>query len=187
MSYEFISSVIQGFFENLPYMIESFMNLMINYFASPQRMIRLAVSFTEALIKSIPKMADAFVDGIADGLKDAFGGLFGGGGGGGIPIISDIGGIFGFAKGGLLAKGGIPGMDSIPARLTPGELVVDKQTTDALKRDIKDTNVDVTNALLSKVIYLLEKPQEISTSVNFNNRTLADIILNLNRTNVRLA
>jgi tape measure domain-containing protein len=67
------------------------------------------------------------------GLFSGMGGLFGGGGGGGLFGGGGLGGlfsagmsIFGFSDGGLVpnTSSSRAGMDSVPAMLTPGELVV---------------------------------------------------------------
>ena len=110
-----------------------------------------------------------------------------------------IGGAFGFSKGGrpLYAQNGLQlidmqnqGTDTVPAMLTPGELVVDRSLTRRLDRYIaneENKNTSVTDALLVKVISLLEKPLTVETSLDFNQRTFADILLSLSRSNARIA
>ncbi|MGV8130687.1 MAG: hypothetical protein ACP5N7_01130, partial [Candidatus Pacearchaeota archaeon] len=157
---------------------------------------QIAISFVEALIKEAPRMIVGIGEAIVKGIKDAIGGFFGGGGDdGGLLGL----GFLGLATGGKIVKGGIAGKDSVPAALTPGEIVVDTTTSRDLQKFLDSRlttleennqgngNNEVTNALLVKVVDLLSRPQEVSSTVVLNNRTLADIILNLNRTNTRLA
>lgn len=96
----------------------------------------------------------------------------------------------GFAEGGLV-PGGFPD-DTFPARLTSGELVVPTNLVGALSDFLQSPqtggqDMSVTNALLAKVIQKLDQPMTVSTTAELNGRTLADIILQLNRNNARLA
>ena len=122
--------------------------------------------------------------GITGGL---LGGIVGGNVGG---VIGSIGGAFGFAEGGYVPSG-FPN-DTFPARLTSGEFVIDKSTTANLQEFLsnqsnKDDNNDVVVGLLSQLVSLMKQEQNINTTVDFRGDTLADIILNLNRTNARIA
>jgi len=99
--------------------------------------------------------------------------------------------VIGFARGGLIPKG-FPG-DSFPARLTSGEYVVDRSTTKDLQDFLSmqsngnnNGNETVIN-LLSQIANLLQTNQTVESTVDFNGETLANIILNLNRNNARLA
>jgi hypothetical protein len=83
--------------------------------------------------------------------------------------------------------GGRVGVDSIPARLTPGELVVDRTTTGKLQNFLEqESGSDVTNALLLQIIQLLKKDTNIETKVEFDRATFAEIMLKLSRNNQRL-
>jgi hypothetical protein len=102
----------------------------------------------------------------------------------------------GFARGGevaRLASGGVTayrggsGVDTIPAMVSAGEITVDRTTTNKLKSFLDSPGDDVTQALLVKVIDLLSQPMQINTTAEVNGNALADIILELNRTNARLA
>lgn len=95
----------------------------------------------------------------------------------------------GMAQGGLVPAG--YDNDTFPARLTSGELVVDRSTTRDLQDFLSNTNssnadATVTNNLLSQLIDLMSGGQSVRTEVQFNQDTLADIILELNRNNARL-
>ena len=96
----------------------------------------------------------------------------------------------------LLAANGayIPsGTDTIPAMYTRGEFVVDRTMTQQLGEFLNNVNrptqkmeSGISDVLLSRVIDLLERPMTVESSVEINQRTLADIILSLNRSNARL-
>lgn len=89
--------------------------------------IRQGVSATEALGNSLNKLADRLIDMAVSGLvESALGGLLGGGkGGGGGSILSALG----LADGGLVRGPGTGRSDSIPARLSNGEYVVNAAAT----------------------------------------------------------
>ena len=97
-----------------------------------------------------------------------------------------------FAQGGIV-PGGFPN-DNFPARLTSGELVVDRSTTRDLQEFLAEQGPgnngggsDTVIGLLSQIANLLQNGQTIETSVDFEGDTLANIILNLNRNNARIA
>lgn len=103
--------------------------------------------------------------------------------------------VFGFASGGTIKGQGT--RDTVPAVLTPGELVVDRSTTrqlqDFLAAKAKaqpETQMVVDNSnmevLLSAILAALNKPQQVATQVNINENELANVILELNRDNKRI-
>jgi len=95
---------------------------------------------------------------------------------------------------GLSSGGTVPGTgnrDTVPAMLTPGEVVVPKDDVTKL-RSFLDSQTssggnDMQTALLSQMVTLLSQPQTVSTSAEINGEAFADIILQLNRNNQRLA
>ena len=96
--------------------------------------------------------------------------------------------FFGFATGGEVksVKGGTPFIDSVPAMLQQGEVVIDRRSNDGLKRFIeKDGGGNV--AVMDKILKLLEAPIDVATSVQLNQKEFANIVLKLNRTGQRLA
>jgi hypothetical protein len=185
---------IPVFFETIirkiPDLINGIARLFYERIGSIPFWLSVAKTVAQAFIQSIPEIVKGLIDQIK---KSLTGGLFGGSSGGGFlgGIVGSVGKLFNFAKGGMVVKGGTPGADSVPSLLTPGELVIDRTTTsklmDYLNRQSSPQNNDVTNALLVKVISLLESPISVSTSVELQQKTLADIIVNLNRVNARLA
>jgi hypothetical protein len=129
----------------------------------------------------------------ADAFKEALSGLIpGGGGGGGNGFLSSIG----LATGGAVVRGA-GNRDTVPALLSPGEIVVDRTTGPRLNAFLdkaegglsqsSGSSDPTTLALLAKVVDLLQKPVTVETAATVDGRTLADIILKLNRTNQRLA
>ncbi len=152
----------------------------------------LVITLVKTLIHEIPLFISEFVKYIGEAFKNLLSKLnpFSSQG----PVggfFKKIGNFFGFAEGGKIASGGIPGKDSIPIAVTPGELVVDRSLTNKMQEYFANPNrsdlsgSDITNNLLLQVISLLQKPHDINTSVQFNNKTLADIMITLNRTNTR--
>lgn len=118
----------------------------------------------------------------------------GGGGGkwynGGKDGKGNVTGIKGspLATGGMVRGHGTK--DSVPAVLAPGELVIDRTTGPRLNAfmDRMDGGASgVSDVLLAKIIDLLQRPMTVETKAELDGRTLADIILTLNRTNQRLA
>jgi len=101
-----------------------------------------------------------------------------------------IGGGLPFKDGGLIPKGF--NNDNFPARLTSGELVIDRSTTKDLQDFLSAQNSPTQNndnmiGLLSQILNTLQMDKTVNTSVEFNGDTLADIILELNRNNARIA
>ncbi len=156
----------------------------------------IALSFSQALISEAPTIVASIVSGLFDGIKGIFENLnpFGGGAGnflGGLPLIGGL-----FAEGGTPQVKRVPGTgtsDSVLSGLTPGELVIDRSTTVQLQdfldeRDQNNNgNNDLTNSLLLQIVALLQRDQSVETKVNFNQKTLADIMINLSRTGARTA
>lgn len=138
-----------------------------------------AVRFIDELVSKIPVVGNM---------------LSGSGSSSGIPIVGGIFESFGFAEGGMVKKvpSGYPS-DTYPARLTSNELIVDTSTTKRLQDFLanqsqpQSTGQQVSNSLLVKIMDLLERPMVVESSIQLNQKTFADIILSLNRTNQRLA
>lgn len=91
--------------------------------------------------------------------------------------------FFKFASGGEVPSG-FPN-DTAPAKLSSGELVIDRSTNADLKKYLSSQGNGVAEALLVKVIKLLESPQVIQTAVKLNQREFANIMLQTSRTNQR--
>lgn len=188
-----VPALIEGLIEALPAFVEKFTSLMVIQMSSPIFWTKVATSAASAFVKSIPSIVQGFIDGFKDGLKQI---LPGGGGGGflsSIPVVGGIADAFGFAEGGKIVKGGIPGKDSVPIKAMQGELIVDRSLTakmqDFFDRGASSSTNDnsVVVGLLNQILVAVQRPMNVSTSVNVNQKAFADIILNLNRVNARLA
>ena len=95
---------------------------------------------------------------------------------------------FGFAEGGVVPQG-FPN-DSFPAMLTSGERIIPpndtQRLTNFLDREESGQGNATTNALLADIANQLSKQQTITSEVKLNQRTFAQILLELNRTNSRV-
>lgn len=116
--------------------------------------------------------------GFSGGFLDSIGGgLFGG-----------IGDVLGFAAGGLVPSGF--DNDSGIFRLSSGEFVVDNSLTpqlaDFLAGQQGGGDSDITNSLLAELVELMSQPQTVTSEVQLNQETFADLILQLNRNNARI-
>ncbi len=136
-------------------------------------------------------------------LIDAMLNLAGKGGGKGlISEASGKGGGQGFAKETLarigLNKGGMvkplylaSGTDTIPAMLTPGEMVIPRDMVGALGAFLSQANSDPTvsndTAILAAILAALQAPMIVNAEAKVNQSAFADIILQLNRQNMRMA
>ena len=141
------------------------------------------VAIVVELIKQIPTIVTEFINGLIDGASrfiDALISFLGGGKEGGaasklglkgIPVVGGIvdaiGGIFGFADGGVVPQG-FPN-DTFPAKLSSGEMVLNKEQQDRL------FNAQSSGA------------QNITINLVLGEQQLATAILNLNRRGFRTA
>ena len=137
-------------------------------------------------------------------LINTIAGAFGGGKGGGDGLIveafENIGAvfsgekdIFGFSKGGLVyAADGFfdpRGTDTVPAMLTPGELVVPRDMVGELGAFLNGQKSEAPGsdaAMLSAIYAAVSGPIVVKAEAKVNQQAFADIILQLNRQNARL-
>lgn len=161
------------------------------------------------IFNKIVEGAQEIFNKISDALSNLGGGLFGGGGGGGggknISQTLSGGSVnLGFSKGGMVkpvyaAKGLFKpkGTDTVPAVLSPGELVVSKDTTSKLS-EFLDAQANVSRgtsgdssalvvAMLAQIKSLLEQPISTNATATVDGRAFANIILDLSRNNARLS
>lgn len=151
----------------------------------------LAQIFAIELVKNIPTLIEAFTteflkipEQFAKELMkqvSGFGKVLGGGSSGGDwletglnVVTGGLSGALGFAEGGSIKSvlGGMPGRDSVPAKLMPGELVVDRSTAEDLKTFLNNQKS--------------EAPIVVKTDLKIDNRVLGQILLEINRNNVRV-
>ena len=130
----------------------------------------IAVEMAKAFIKEVPKIVGEIVKEIGKGLGN-IGGVVGSIGGGVGDFIGGIGDIFGFASGGTVPQG-FPN-DSFPAKLTSGEMVIDRSQNERLQEflDLQSQG----------------SSQPIVVNIQVGEQQLASTILNLNRNGFRLA
>lgn len=158
--------------------------------------IAASMSMPKAFVAQIPSFFKEFGKGLlnvfVDGLKSAVSSIvdavnpFNGGDNGLLGL-----GFLGLARGGQVSSvpRGYPN-DTFPAMLTSNELVVDRSTAERLNNFLDGNNskdTSITDALLNRILEKLSMPINVSTSATLNGRALADIILELNRSNARLA
>lgn len=199
---EIILQFINGIIDGIPQIIESIItfipNIIRNLINGIPRLIKglieampqVAKSFASALIGEAPSIGAAVAEAIVKEITGKFkkvgqgaGDFFESVGG----FFGDIGSSLGFARGGEL-RGGVPFRDSIPVMAQQGELFVDRGTTNKLKSYLDNNDSQFqNNAIISKVLDALSMPQTYETEVHFDNEAFANIILKLNRKNMRLA
>jgi len=111
----------------------------------------------------------------------------GGSGGSTYNVVNQVFGsgttedIFGYRKGGLVyaANGFVPrGTDTVPAMLTPGERVLTVQQNQSFEQ---------LPMILAQLVSVLSSPMTTETSIEIDGNRLADVILQLNRRNARVA
>lgn len=106
--------------------------------------------------------------------------------------ISTLGGSevirgLGFANGGVVyAAGGFKprGTDTVPAMLTPGEMVLNRGQQAELFDMANGRGGD--NAMMQQIVELLMQPQVTSVTAEVNGRAIADIVLQQSRQRARL-
>jgi hypothetical protein len=139
----------------------------------------------DPLLEAIKPLTDAVMS-LFDAVSNA-GNL--GGKGGGKGLIAET---FGFAKGGIVyaAQGTLArGTDTVPAMLTPGELVVPRDMVSELGAYLsaqRDTSGGSNSAMLAAILSEVQKPVVVQAEAKVNQSVFADIILQLNRQNARL-
>lgn len=185
----FFQKVYEGavsFFEKVFHIARHFFEVIID---SGKQFIENVVSgagrFVEELVKKIGEKLTTGVGGVVTG-----GGVL-------APVTNFVGGIgkkLGFAEGGQGFVKSVPSgfsNDSFPAFLTSGELVVDRSTAQDLRSFLNNQNnnqnMDLTNALLAKLLTAIQQPVQVETNVVVGQDSIANVILNLTRSNQRLA
>lgn len=163
---DFINQDVGKAFEDIrKFLVDFFTSVFSSDFFKP---------FTDAIDRLIEKLG-----GIANPLAKVTGG-----GGVSNPLTSagaSVRRALGFAEGGIVPPG-FPN-DTYPAFLTSGETVVPPGRS----LPDEDGSMDLNNALLAQLVSLLKQPQTVSATAELNGRAFADIVLQLNRSNARLA
>lgn len=115
----------------------------------------LAASLIQSVQQMIAQLLElqlqsAFLKMLGVGAKGA-----GGGGGGGGFDLASLGGIFGFAGGGLVTGPGGPTSDTIPALLSPGEVVMNA----AAVKNLGAANLEAINKAMRAPTTFAETPR----------------------------
>lgn len=164
---------------------------------------QIFVDFKNAIIGIFGSLRDGF-NGLNNAIKSLIKPLedlrssFGGGKGGGKGLLAEgaqrLGSALGFANGGIVyAADGFmtpKGTDTVPAMLTPGELVVPRDMVSELGAFLMSQKSDAPGsdaAMLSAIYSAVTSPIVVKTEAKVNQQAFADIILQLNRQNARLS
>ena len=191
---EAIPAVFEALVEQIPVLLDSLvaslprlinaliekLPLVVNSLA--MQMPFIAFDFITSLVKNVPYLIETIAVGIYNAIVGLFNQVFGGVG----DAVSGIGDFFGFAEGGYVKKvpGGYPN-DSFPARLTEGELVIDQSNASKLEKFLNNQSSDT--GVLNAILNAVSAPITVNSEVQVNQQTFANIILELNRQNRRLA
>lgn len=173
-----VADVVNGF----KISVSSFNTIIDNLRSFPE----VLNSEIDQIVNKLNDVFDPFIDAlnsIIDGIKSinipgigslVGGGLFGSIGGAVGGAIGSIGGSFGFANGGDVPDLPRYSNDRFPARLSAGEAVLTKTTSDRLNQFL-DTQAGG------------GRPQTISINLQVGEKNLADVLLSLNEQGIRIA
>lgn len=190
---EGVTNFPQAFGEQMPKVGEKFSKAIAG--AGP----KLISGLKEGLVDGFAKAGKAFLGALSSGLKELLEDITpgflkkGGGGGGGNgytpfakkPTPTNPFGMG--ATGGMV--GGVGNKDNQAFALMPGELIIDKQRTSRLDKaidNLEGNGMSEVVALLARILAAVSSTQTVQSEVRFNERVLADIILQLNKANARL-
>jgi hypothetical protein len=206
------SDFVASFVPALSQFFEQFIPTLIEALAAFVRTIASAIlgplqQIFEPLKTAFQGLTDAIqrLIGPIERLIDSFGG--GGGGGGGGGFIGQIGGAIsrggkavlksiGFANGGLVPAYAADGMfvprgtDTVPAMLTPGEMVVPRDMVGELGAFLSAQGPQSNGSdqtMLAAILAAVQAPMTVTAEAKVNQSAFADIILQLNRQNARLS
>ena len=156
----------------------------------------LNISPLSETIDTLGRHLSTFAETLRKFSADSLGGIFKGGGGGGGSVgkaVKSIGRRLGFATGGIVTGPG--NRDSVPATLSPGELVVDRTTgprlMDYIDRNEKmesQPSMDMGNVelLLSQLLQASQAEKTVQSTIELDQEALATILLRMNQDNQRL-
>lgn len=162
-------------------------------FALVTAMPKVAIKFATELIKNVPRIVTEAAVALYNAIVDMFNQIMPATSGNGFFSGSSDNGFMGtgihYATGGEVPKNiGTPFKDSVPATLMPGERMLDLETNRAFKEQVKNGGSNATvEALLVKVVALLEQPMQVTSETKLNNSVLAQALLQLSRTQQRIS
>jgi hypothetical protein len=156
----------------------------------------------QRLLDPIERLIAALKGGKGGGqglIKEFFGGVYqraGGGKGGGEGVFKETLKRIGFANGGIVPAYAADGMfvprgtDTVPAMLTPGEMVVPRDMVGELGAFLSAQGPQSNGsdqAILAAILAAVQAPMTVTAEAKVNQSAFADIILQLNRQNARLS
>jgi len=178
--------IIKGLFNGIGKVIggdfaENFTKIFDKFKEFNKKLIELPTKFVAGILKGAADFIAKLVEQIQGAFKTEGGGKKIGG------FLGEVGegakGAFkrlGFADGGVIPSG-FPN-DSFPANLTSGEVVLNKDQQSALGIDINSQQ-----DTLNKILAATQQPIQVNATLQLNDSAFADIILELNKDNRRLA
>jgi hypothetical protein len=199
---QFISA-IRNFFQNIGGQIgaqivgvfRSFQDL-FNVQGAFQRAFEPLRNIFDKLTSALQPLTDALTS-LRDRINEA-GGIFGKGGGQGLAreTFGRLGRALKLADGGVVplyaANGAfVPsGTDTVPAMLTPGELVVPTDMVSRLGAFLEGqmgSGGESQSALLTAILQAVSQPVAVKAEAKVNQQAFADIMLQLSRQNARVS
>lgn len=174
-----------------------------------EALVLLSPRIMLSMIEAVPTLISSFIDGLIQGAGDFINALIdginplsseGGGIGGTLNkvgnavggAVKDVGEFLGFAEGGSASVKRVPSGfsgDRFPAFLSSDELVVKPDVARDLESFLGNqgggSSYDA--SLLNKILKAVSAPIKIDSNVELNNKAFANIVLNLSRSNQRLA
>jgi len=157
--------------------VEAFKSFFAKFKEVNEKLTKVPTMFVAKLLKG----AADFIKNLIEQIKGAFSKKGGTKIGGTLGQITEgAKKVFKFADGGVVPKG-YPN-DTFPANLTSGEIVLNKDQQEALGIDINSQQ-----DMLARILASATAPIQVNTKLYLNETAFADIILELNRDNRRLA
>jgi len=206
-----VPKIIQALVDSAPDLIIALVNSMDTLVSE---LIKQAPTIAVALADAMPTVAIALAQAVVDSFKEKAGIKAGDSTGSAVKkglktailgdqkfsptgfnlkkILGDLG--VPAATGGIITGAG--NRDTVPAMLTPGELVIDRTTGPRLNKFLDSVQASPSGAqdtgggdaaMLAQILSEVRKPIQVTAEAKVNEDAFADIVLNLNRQNARLA
>jgi len=173
-----IGTIIGTIIDNIPSITQAFIIGFISGIPS------IVSGFISEFPRILPDLLKGIGDGIVNAIKDAFkklnplssgGGIFGDIVGGATDFIGGIGDSFGFSHGGIVPGSG--NIDSVPIMATPGERVLTVRQNELLEQMLSQMARGGSNS----------GQGPIQITLQIGSRELSKVLLDINRSNMRLA
>lgn len=158
-------------------------------------MPKIAIEFAKSFIQNVPRIVGEIGRGVYDAIMGFFkgqgGGVFGSGGkvSGFFEDANDWAGEnlgFKFARGGRVPdSAGTAFRDSVPSLLMGGERVLDRATNARFERFVDSGGSSGMDLMLGRILELLSQPMMVQSAVKVNEKSFADIMLQVSRTKQR--